>query len=79
MGERSGFGESTARSKVGRRVRILGGFSSVRKGTTGVVTGADPGRSGYTVAVEWELADRRTGPRVTWFTQDEYEKFLVET
>ena len=75
--ERVVFSEGEARAKVGLRVDTLVDFSGVPKGTAGTVLRADPSGVGFTLGVEWQLADR-SQPLVDWFTKNEYERFLRE-
>ena len=78
MSTRRLFDEATAVAKIGRRIHTLVEFSGVPRDTAGQVIRADPSDGGYTLAIQWELAERRAKPLVDWFTQDEYEQFLVE-
>jgi hypothetical protein len=76
--ERVLFDQATALAKVGRRIQTQVDFSGVPQGTTGQVIQADRSEGGYTLAIQWELPDRRQKPLVDWFTRNEYERFLVE-
>lgn len=78
MTERRLFDEATALAKVGQRVHTLVEFSGVPRGTVGRVIRADPSDGGYTLAIQWELAERRAKPLVDWFARNEYEQFLDE-
>lgn len=77
MSTRMLFGECAALTKVGQQIKTLVEFSGVPKGTLGEVTRADRSGEGYTLAIQWELPERRERPLVDWFTRDEYER-LVE-
>ncbi len=72
------FDHTTALGKVGRRIRTLVEFSGIPQGTTGQVIQAEPSGAGYTLAIQWELPERRARPLVDWFSRSEYERFLVE-
>lgn len=78
MSERILFDESTALTKVGQRIKTLVEFSGVPRGTLGEVTRADKSGEGYTLAIQWELPERRGKPLVDWFTRNEYERYLEE-
>lgn len=78
MSERILFDESAALAKVGRRIKTLIEFSSVPRGTLGEITRADKSGEGYTMAIQWELPERRGKPLVDWFTKSEYERYLEE-
>lgn len=78
MSQRLLFDRESAAGKVGQRVRTLVEFSGVPRGTIGQVIQADPGHGGYTLAIQWELPERRAKPLVDWFTKNEYARFLEE-
>jgi hypothetical protein len=78
MSERTPFNESAALTKVGQRIKALVEFSGVPRGTLGEVARADKSGEGYTLAIQWDLPERRAKPLVDWFTKDEYERYLEE-
>ncbi|HKC64209.1 MAG TPA: hypothetical protein VKB86_11250 [Pyrinomonadaceae bacterium] len=53
--ERVYFTEEEARSKVGKRIHEEPEFSGVPLGTTVMVISADKARTGYNVAIQWDL------------------------
>ncbi len=76
--ERTLFDQAEASAKVGQRIRTRVEFSGVPQGATGQVVKADASGAGYTLAIEWDLAERRAKPLVDWFTKIEYERLLEE-
>jgi hypothetical protein len=79
MSERILFDEGAVLAKVGQRIKTLIEFAGVPRGTLGEVTRADESGEGYTLAIQWELPERRGKPLVDWFIKSEYERYLVAT
>jgi hypothetical protein len=87
MIEREYFDEHSALRKVGKHVQTTVAFSGVPRNTKGIVVRADivcrrkmpHGEiiELFDLAIQWNLPDRYT-PLLDWFSQDEYERFLVE-
>jgi len=68
------FTKQDAEAMVGRGVRSLVDISCVPAGTRGRVVAAEEVGNGYDVSVEWESGHLRTD----WFSQDQFEQYLVE-
>lgn len=73
------FSPEEAKVRVGKRIRTEIDFSSVPKGSKGIVTQADISSSSKTatVAIVWDLP-RPDKPLMDWFTKDEYDSYLSE-
>ena len=68
------FTKHDADAMIGRGVRSLANISCVPAGTRGRVVAAEEAGDGYDVSVEWESGHL---PR-DWFSQDQFEQYLVE-
>ena len=64
-----------AQAKVSQCIRTTVAFSSVPKGTTGLIL--EPTDKLVSLPIQWDLPGR-TRPLVDWFTRWEYEKYLEE-
>jgi hypothetical protein len=68
------FTKQDAEAMVGRAVRSLVDISCVPAGTRGRVVAAEEAGNGYDLSVEWESSHLPTD----WFSQDQFERYLVE-
>ncbi|MCI0526400.1 MAG: hypothetical protein L0Y56_02960 [Nitrospira sp.] len=66
-----------AQTKVGKRVRVTGEYSTVPLGTTGTVIGVHSQHKGVLV-IQWDLPPTMSGPVQGWFGKTKFEKYLVE-
>jgi hypothetical protein len=72
------FNADEAYDQLGRRVRLREEFSGIPAGAIGIVIQADEIHPDFfDLLVEWELPTAgKSAP--TWFTQDEFERYLEE-
>jgi hypothetical protein len=68
------FTKQDAEAMLGRGVRSLADISCVPAGTRGRVVAAQEAGDGYDVSVEWESGHLARD----WFSQDQFEQYLVE-
>jgi hypothetical protein len=72
------FSLETARSLIGRRVRLLDNVGDRLKGDTGQVIERIPLSYGYIVTIEWDSQRHHPRDRHSYFDKRDFDRFLCE-